>query len=120
MPFKHNTPNNFRLKTTILLVLALCGILFLQQSAHSLEIPERPTGRVTDLAGLLTPNQIADLNRMLAEFEAKTTNEIAVLIIKSLEGENLEDYSIRVVEKWKLGQADKDNGVLLLIAVRDR
>ncbi len=84
-----------------------------------IEVPKL-TQRVTDLAGILTAEQINALEYKLARFEDETTNQIAVLIIPSLEGEDLEDFSIRVVEKNKLGQAGKDNGVLFLIAVQDR
>ncbi len=102
------------------ILVILYTLLFIATPASSLEVPERPAGRITDLAGLLTPRQRSELSRLLAEFEAKTSNQIAVLIIRSLEGENLEDYSIRVAEKWRLGQADKDNGILLLIALKER
>ncbi|MFN3134972.1 MAG: TPM domain-containing protein, partial [Candidatus Kryptonium sp.] len=84
-----------------------------------IEIPKL-TQRVTDLAGILTAEQIKALEYKLAKFEDETTNQIAILIIPSLEGEDLEDFSIKVVEKNKLGQAGKDNGVLFLIAIQDR
>ncbi len=121
-----NTNHNFavmrRLRSCVLsaFLFVLCALVIFQGTGLALSVPEHPAGRVTDMAGLLTPNQVADLNRLLADFESKTSTQIAVLIIKSLEGENIEDYSIRVAEKWKLGQAKKDNGVLLLIAVKDR
>jgi len=60
------------------------------------------------------------LNKKLADFEEQTTNQIAVLIIPTLEGDNLEDYSIRLADKWKIGQKGKDNGVILLIVKQDR
>lgn len=56
----------------------------------------------------------------LASFEAETTNQIVVAIFPSLEGESLEDYSIRLAEKWKIGQKGKDNGIILLIFPNDR
>jgi uncharacterized protein len=59
------------------------------------------------------------LEKQLTQYEDSTSNQIAILIISSLEGESIEDYSIRVAEKWELGQKEKDNGVLLLIAVDD-
>ena len=61
-----------------------------------------------------------DNNKKLADYEKQTTNQIAVLMIPSLEGDNLEDYSIRLADKWKIGQKGKDNGVILLIAKNDR
>jgi uncharacterized protein len=55
----------------------------------------------------------------LAQYEDSTSNQIAILIISTLDNEVLEEYSLRVAETWKLGQKDKDNGILLLIAVDD-
>jgi uncharacterized protein len=77
-------------------------------------------GRVTDLAGLLDAATRDGLERQLAAYEAKTSQQFAVLIIPSLEGDPIEDFSIRVVEKWKLGKAKEDNGLLLLVVPKDR
>jgi uncharacterized protein len=60
------------------------------------------------------------LDRTLDEFERKTTNQIAVLIIPTLAGDSLEDYSIRLADKWRIGQKERDNGVILLIVMQDR
>ncbi|WP_411821430.1 TPM domain-containing protein [Leptospira sp. 'Mane'] len=57
---------------------------------------------------------------ILAEHEKQTTNQIAILAVQYLDGENLEEYGIKVAEKWMLGQKGKDNGVLVLLAVGDR
>lgn len=86
----------------------------------ALEVPGHPKGRVSDYTDTLSPNEISALNKKLADFEEQTTNQIAVLIIPSLEGDNLEDYSIRLADKWKIGQKGKDNGVILLIVKNDR
>ena len=88
--------------------------------AAALEVPEHPKGRITDFTGTLSPNEISRLDKKLADFEKQTTNQIAVLMIPSLEGDNLEDYSIRLADKWKIGQKGKDNGVILLIVKNDR
>lgn len=100
-------------------LVSLLLLLIVVPALSELEVPKL-TQRVTDLAGILTPQQINILENKLAKFEEETSNQIAVLIIPSLEGEDLEDFSIRVVEKNKLGQAGKNNGVLFLIAVQDR
>ena len=88
--------------------------------AGALEVPSRPDGRVTDQTGTLTPDQIAALDRNLEAYERETTNQIAVLLIPSLEGDSLEDYSIRLAEKWKIGQKGRNNGVILLVVKNDR
>ncbi len=92
---------------------------FLSFHLFALEVPKLKR-RVTDFAGVLSPTQQMTLEEKLYLFEAQTSNQIAVLIVESLENETIEDYSIQVVDQWKLGDAEKENGALLLIAVRDR
>lgn len=82
-------------------------------------VPELWNMRVHDDAHVLKQETIDHLEKQLAHYEDSTSNQIAILIISSLEGESIEDYSIKVAEKWALGKKDKDNGVLLLIAVDD-
>jgi uncharacterized protein len=80
--------------------------------------------RVTDLTGTLTPEQQSALEQKLAAFEASKGSQLAVLIVPSTQPEDIEQYSIRVVEKWKLGRGvvggkKVDDGALLLIAKND-
>jgi uncharacterized protein len=100
-----------------ILIYLLLGCIFIP--CFALEVPPLKA-RVTDLAGVITPTERMRLEEKLYFFETKTSNQIAVLIIPSLEDESLEDYSIRVTDKWQLGDPDKDNGVLLLVAINDR
>lgn len=76
--------------------------------------------RVTDLTGTLDGAQNAALTQKLADFEKQQGAQIAVLLLPSTQPETIEQYSIRVVDKWKLGQKGVDNGVLLLVAKQDR
>ncbi|KIM10205.1 MAG: hypothetical protein KU37_11560 [Sulfuricurvum sp. PC08-66] len=92
--------------------LLLLGALV--ASLWALEVPPL-TGRVVDTAGLFTAAQSAKLTAQLSSIETNTTHQIAVLTIPSLEDENLENYAHQVASTWQLGQAKKDNGVLLLI-----
>jgi uncharacterized protein len=62
----------------------------------------------------------AKLEEELKAFDQSDSTQVVILTLPSLEGEALEDYSIRVVEAWKIGQARKDNGVLLLVSKNDR
>jgi len=78
------------------------------------------TGYVNDGAGLLSPQGKAELESKLAQLEKDTTAQVFVATVKSLEGYSIEDYANRLFEKWKVGQKDKDNGVLLLVALDDR
>jgi uncharacterized protein len=99
---------------------ALLVLLLVAAPALALEVPSAPQGRVSDYAGALTVDQRRNLEEKLARFEEETTNQVAVVIIPSLAGDSLEDYSIRLAEKWRLGHQGKDNGVILLIVMQDR
>ena len=78
------------------------------------------TARVTDLTGTLSASQRSALEGELQVIEARSSNQIAVLMVPSTKPESIEQYSIRVVEAWKLGQKGKDNGLLVLVAKDDR
>ena len=89
--------------------------------SHSTGIPEMPIRYVVDLAGIVDDATENRLNGYLQELEQKTTAQLVILTIKSLEGESIEDFTIKIAhDKWKLGQKGKDNGVLFLISVTDR
>ena len=88
--------------------------------AMALEVPDRPEGRITDRTGTLNPREIAVLDQKLEAFEKETTNQIAVLLIPSLQGDSLEDFSIRLAEKWKIGQKGRNNGAILLIVKNEK
>lgn len=88
-------------------------------NTFSLEVP-RLERRVMDIANLMNKNDRENTENYLAALENTSGIQIAVLTIPSLEGENLEDYSMKVCEKWKLGQSSKDNGALLLIAFKEK
>jgi len=86
----------------------------------ALQVPPRADGYVTDRAGLLSPAARTNLETTLRVFEEKTSNQIVVATFPSLEGDSLEDFSIRLAEAWKAGQKSRDNGVILLIFKNDR
>ena len=88
-------------------------------AASEVEIPFL-AGRVNDAAGMLSLETVQRLNGMLKSHEDSTSNQVVVLTMGSLEGEDLEGYSIRVVDTWKLGRKGKDNGVLFLVVRDDR
>lgn len=96
--------------------LVFCFQLTFAQKA----IPELWGMRVHDEAKVMSSAAVDQLENQLKAYEDSTTNQIAVLVVSSLDGDVLEEYSLRVAEKWKLGQAERDNGVLLLIAINDR
>ena len=88
-------------------------------SVAAQEIPELWGIRIHDEAKVLSHETIDRLESELTAYEDSTSNQIAILIISTLGETPLEEYSLKVAEKWKLGQAGKDNGALLLIAVND-
>lgn len=85
----------------------------------ALDVPPL-SGRVVDLAHVLPPATTAQLSETLQAHETKTSNQVAVLIVPSLEDEPLFDFSHRVATTWKLGAKGIDNGVLLLVAIKER
>ncbi len=93
--------------------------LFLTDQAFALQVP-RLQGRVNDYADLLSPATEASLESVLKSLESSDSTQIVVLTITSLQGDSLEEFSLRVVEDWKIGQQGLDNGVLLLVARDDR
>jgi len=78
------------------------------------------TGRVVDLTSTLSSDQIASLDKTLKDFEDRKGTQIAVLIVPTTAPETIEQYSLRVVEQWKLGRKKVDDGALLIVAKNDR
>ncbi|MSP39623.1 MAG: hypothetical protein EXR70_14135 [Deltaproteobacteria bacterium] len=87
--------------------------------ASALDIPAL-RGRVNDYAGVMQSNQAQSLEAQLAQLERDTGHQVAVLTIPTLDGEDIEGFSIRVAENWKIGKKGFDNGVILIVAVKDR
>lgn len=100
------------------LLLAL-AVLLLSRAAAATDIPPL-RGRVNDNAGILAPETKRRLTDKLAAYEQATGHQLAVLTLETLGGDPIEDYSIRVVEAWKLGQKGSDDGILLLVVSGDR
>jgi uncharacterized protein len=78
------------------------------------------SGRVVDDAGVLDEGTRAALTQKLAEFEAKTTDQFVVVTLKSLQGTSIEDFGVELGRHWQIGQRDKNNGVLLIVAPNER
>ncbi len=80
-------------------------------------VPVPPlAARVTDLAGMLNIGQRTTLENVLADYEKRTGNQVAILLLNSTEPEGIEQYGIRVADAWKLGRKGVDDGVILLVA----
>ncbi|MEJ2699971.1 MAG: TPM domain-containing protein [Desulfuromonadales bacterium] len=94
-------------------------LLLLPAAARAFDVPPA-TGYVNDRAGMLSETTVLKLDQFLQNFERTDSTQIVVLTVPSLEGEPLEDYSIKVAQAWGIGQKGKDNGALLLIAKKER
>jgi uncharacterized protein len=88
-------------------------------AAYALTFPEL-TGRVVDDAGVLDPSTKAALERKLAEFETKTTGQLVVVALKSLQGTSIEDYGYQLGRHWQIGQKEKNTGALVIVAPNER
>jgi uncharacterized protein len=85
------------------------------------QVPVPPlSGRVVDQTGTLSSGDIASLTQKLRDFEARKGSQIAVLIVPTTQPEEIEQYSIRVAEAWKIGRKKIDDGAILLVAKNDR
>jgi uncharacterized protein len=105
---------------SVLLLLYFSAWLSPMSVIGQVGVPALANHRVHDEGGILSQQVVNYLEQSLKSFEDSTSNQIAVLIVNSLEGESIDQFGIRVADQWKLGQKDKDNGVILLIALNDR
>lgn len=102
------------------LALALVAGALLAPAALAEKAVPFLSGRVVDEAGMLSSAAKERIEAKLADLEKTTGAQVVVLVVPSLDGEPLEDYTVRVAQTWKLGQKGKDNGVLLFISRDDR
>jgi uncharacterized protein len=101
------------LATLLLAVVAAPG-------AAALRVPPPPDRRVNDYAGALSPADRDRLEQRLIAREATSRNQVVVAVFRGLEGESLEDYSIRLAQAWRIGQKGLDNGVIFIVFLDDR
>ena len=81
--------------------------------------PGNPAGYVTDFAHVLSANEVQSIDAELQQFEASTSNQIAVVTVPNLNGDYIEDYAPKLFAQWGIGQKSKDNGVLLLLSIQE-
>jgi uncharacterized protein len=103
-------------KSALLAVIAFFALLL---PALALDFPAL-TGRVVDEANILDPATRAALTDKLAALEAKSTDQLVVVTLKSLQGTAIEDLGYQLGRRWQIGQKDKNNGVLLIVAPNDK
>jgi len=107
------------LQASFLLTFLLTITAMFTVPAHALDIPKL-TGYVNDYAGMISPQAKATLEQELSAFEQSDSTQIVIVTIPSLEGEVLEQFSVKVAEAWKIGQKGKDNGIIFLVSKEDR
>ncbi|MEY8877660.1 MAG: YgcG family protein, partial [Leptothrix sp. (in: b-proteobacteria)] len=103
----------------MLLLTLLCPSLGVAQVAAQVAVPAL-TGHVIDQTGTLAPAQQAALEQTLTAFERRKGSQLAVLMVASCAPEQIEQFSLRVAEQWKLGRRKIDDGAILVIAKDDR
>ncbi len=117
--FKHYSFSGVFLSLLVVIV-ATCGIVVTNNvMADWVKVPEL-SSRVTDLTQTLSVNEKVALESTLENLEKNKGSQLAILIVNTTAPEAIEDYSMRVVDKWKLGRKNVDDGVLLLIAMQDK
>jgi prepilin-type N-terminal cleavage/methylation domain-containing protein len=128
---KNNMKKGFTL-IELLVVIAIVGILasVILGAAHSSsttdqptvgkseEVLPEPTNFAVDTSGTLTPEQLTALNAKLKDLSVKA--EIAVAMVSTTGSLSIEEYGIRLAEKWKVGKEGIDNGAIIIIATQDR
>ena len=97
-------------------------LLLMVATVFGQRFPERPNPPrlVNDFAGVLVPQQKAQLEEKLLRYNDTTSTQIAVVLISSLNDEDPNLYAAELGQKWKVGVKGKDNGLVFLIAVDDR
>jgi uncharacterized protein len=109
--------------STLLVLTALATPLGAQQSGNTTQgLPEFPalTGRVIDEADILSTSARSELAEKLAALEAKSTDQLVVVTLANLRGQTIEEYGVALGRHWRIGQAIKNNGVMLLVAPNQR
>jgi len=112
--------NTVRLKQRFSALVIGFLLVLAAMNVSAASIPAYPEGYVNDYAHLLTPSQSQHLTQFLHRFEQKTSDQVVVATFNSLQGQPLEDFSIKLADKWKIGQKGRDNGVILLIFKNDK
>lgn len=104
------------MRATLLLMALLVSVCFAW--AQPSGIPDRPNPPrlVNDLAGMLSSSEEAQLEERLLEFERETSNQVAIVTVPSLNGNDRAEFAIYLGKKWQIGQKDKNNGVVILAA----
>jgi len=115
----HRFPISNGIKKFLVILLLFLSLYSTGRVVLAFEIPPRPTTYVNDYAGILTDGEEQSLEQKLEDFEYTSTNEIAVVIISSLDGDSVENVAQEIFTAWGIGKKDKNNGALFLISMEE-
>ncbi len=107
---------SLRLAFALSLLLAAAPAFY----AERVQDLPKPTNYVSDLAGVLSPQTVQGLNGLCAQVDRQAHAQIAVVTVKSLDGEPIENFATDLEDKWKVGKKGTDRGIILLFAIQDR
>ncbi len=102
------------------LVLSLTIFNIIIPITHALTSYPQPVGYVNDFANIIDNDYEQKITSLIADIEKNTSAEIAVVTIESLEGDSIENYALKLFEAWGIGKKEKDNGLLILVALNDK
>jgi uncharacterized protein len=107
-------------KTAVILFFLFYSVFAFAQSVNE-AVPPRPQPPVlvNDFAGILAADQTSTLEKKLVDFDKESSTQIAVVLVKNLQGYEISEYSLAILRKWGVGQKDKNNGVVLLVSLED-
>ena len=112
------------IKHFLLLLLVLAQTLYAAAGLEAAEIPPKPQAGtniyVQDYADVISPDSEKIIYSIGRELDSKTTAQVAVLTVPTLDGEPIESYALKVLRGWGIGSRDKNNGVLIVVATQDR
>ncbi len=106
-------------KRYILFLISLFVFFVVAHTVFSFDIPSKPKSFVNDYANILSAEEKNSLENKISSFEKQTSNEIAIVIIPSLEGDTIENVAQDIFTKWGIGKKEKNNGVLLVISMAE-
>lgn len=107
-------------KISTSLVICLFAVVCFSLRTDASPLYPEPTGYITDTTGTLKEETKQQLVPILRALHEKTTAQVALAVVDTIGGEPIENYAVKLFEKWKVGTKGKDNGVLFVIALKDR
>lgn len=108
------------MRITRYIVLILVAIAPLLSLAQNFPAKPNPPKLVNDLADVLSPDEEAMLERKLVAYDDSTSNQVAILTIRTLDGYPIEEYALRIFREWQIGNRSTNNGILILAVIDDR